>query len=383
LALLGAAHSLNHSLFYIAPPLLTLIMGDLQESNLFPISTVAFTASLLYGVGALVGGPLGDRIGESRTVTIFLLFSGFSTFIMLAAGLTRSIYVYALALISMAAGASLYHPTANSLISKTFEGGVARAMGLHGMVGTLGVVLTPTIAWFLGMTFGWPWAFAFFGALCLLLVPPFVKSFRGSKGRDENGGTLLDALRIRELWWLLVLNVTIGLFMKGVEWLLPTYLVRNKSVDPMWASIAYTMVLAVGVPGQWIGGKAADNAGSKNVLVATMAGVSAGLLALLFAPVYAFGIAVFIILYGVCFYAHQPALNALTGFLSPKNQRGTVYGIFFFTAFGVGSLSQFISGYLADVYGLDAAFYLLTAFALTSLFLTFKLPEKRDSKGYS
>lgn len=375
LALLGAAHSLNHSLFYIAPPLLTLIMDDLQESNLFPISTVAFAASLLYGVGALVGGPLGDKIGEARTVVIFLLFSGFSTFIMLAAGFTRNIYIYALALILMAAGASLYHPTANSLISKVFEGRVARAMGLHGMVGTLGVVLTPTVAWFLGIVFGWPWAFTVFGALCLLLVPPFVKSFGKLEGKEERGGTILDALRIRELWWLLILNVTIGLFMKGVEWLLPTYLVRNKFVDPMWASIAYTMVLAVGVPGQWIGGKSADKSGSKKVLVATMAGVSAGLLALLFAPWYAFGISVFIILYGVCFYAHQPALNALTGFISPKNQRGTVYGIFFFTSFGVGSISQFISGYLADVYGLDAAFYLLTAFALTSLILTFKLPE--------
>lgn len=377
LALLGVAHSFNHSLFYIAPPLLTLIMSDLRESNLLPISTVAFVASLLYGVGALVGGPLGDKIGEAKTTIIFLLFSGFSTFIMLAAGFARSIYIYALALILMAGGASLYHPTANSLISKVFEGRVAWAMGLHGVVGMLGVMLTPTIAWFLGTTFGWPWAFVFFGMLCLLLVPLFTRNFGVVEKMKENGGTIVDALKIPELWWLLILNVTIGLYMKGVEWLFPTYLTRIKMVDPMWASVAYTMILVVGVLGQWVGGKAADKAGSKKVLVVTMTGVSAGLLLLLFAPVYAFGILAFIGLYGVCFYAHQPALNALTGFLSPKNQRGAVYGIFFFSSFGVGSISQFISGYLADVYGLDAAFYLLTAFALVSLLLTFKLPAEK------
>jgi len=89
---------------------------------------------------------------------------------------------------------------------------------------------------------------------------------------------------------------------------------------------------------------------------------------------------VFILLYGVSFYAHQPALNALTGFLSPQNQRGAVFGIFFFTSFGIGSLSQFMAGYMADTYSLDAAFYLLTVFALIALLLSFRLPEKRESK---
>jgi MFS family permease len=80
------------------------------------------------------------------------------------------------------------------------------------------------------------------------------------------------------------------------------------------------------------------------------------------------------------FYAHQPALNSLTGFVSSHNQRGAVYGIFFFTSFGIGSLSQVVSGYVGDAFGLDAAFFLLTAFALIALLLSFKLPEKRESK---
>jgi MFS family permease len=82
----------------------------------------------------------------------------------------------------------------------------------------------------------------------------------------------------------------------------------------------------------------------------------------------------------VCFYAHQPALNALTGFLTPENQRGAVYGVFFFTSFGVGSISQFLAGYLADVYSLDGSFYLLLVFALIALILSLKLPDKREDK---
>jgi len=381
LALLGAAHSLNHSLFVIASPLLTLIMSDLHVSK-FAISTVATVASLLYGIGALVGGPLGDKIGETRTISICLAFSGLSTLIMLAAGATANVYVYALALVAMAIFASLYHPTANSLISKAFKGTVGEAMGLHGVGGTLGVVLTPTIAWFIGASFGWQWAFVAFGVLCVILALFFLKRPSDDHDRTVNSGTIIDALKIRELWVLLIFNVMIGLFMKSVELFFPTYLTDNRSVDPMWAAAAYTLVLAAGVPGQWIGGKAADRVGSKRVLIITSTGIFLGFLALVFVPVYIVGIAAFILFYGLFFYAHQPALNSLTGILSPENQRGAVYGVFFFTSFGVGALSQPLAGYLADVYGLDATFYMLTIFALAALLLSFKLPKRREDRAF-
>ncbi len=128
-----------------------------------------------------------------------------------------------------------------------------------------------------------------------------------------------------------------------------------------------------------MGGKTADMFGSKKVLVLTSIGVCLSLLSLLFFPVYLVGIALFIVLYGFSFYAHQPALNSLTGFCCPPNQRGAVYGIFFFTSFGVGSISQVIAGYLGDLYGLDIAFYLLTIFAVIALALSFGLPNKREN----
>ncbi|MEM1540358.1 MAG: MFS transporter [Candidatus Bathyarchaeia archaeon] len=373
---------MNHSLFVIAPPLLSLIMTDLGASNKV-MGTISMTASFIYGFGALAGGPLGDKIGEAKTITLFLLFSGFSTFIMFAAGAAKSLTFFALALILMAAGASLYHPTANSLISKTFSRHVSESMGLHGVGGTVGVVLTPTIAWFIGSSLGWPVAFAFFGSLCVTFAFLFAKKFgfESHKGERQAAGSTLEALRIRELWLLLVFNIAIGFFMKGVELYFPKYLEENRAVDPMWASVAYTLVLAFGVLGQWMGGKYSDKYGPKRMLILASVVIVVSLLSLLFIPMYLLGIGVFIVLYGVFFYAHQPALNALTGFLSPETHRGAVYGVFFFTSFGIGSISQLISGYLADLYGFDSAFYMITAFAIAALILSFTIPDKREPKG--
>lgn len=296
---LGAAHSLNHSLFVIAPPLLGLIMTSLGASK-SEIGLVATVASFLYGAGALVGGPLGDRIGEAKTIATCLAFSGLSTFIMLAAGVMGSIYVYAAGLATMAFWASLYHPTANSLISKAFKGGISEAMGLHGVGGTLGVVFTPTVAWFIGANYGWPLAFVAFGILCTILSLVFVDSGsriplilvflcvadfslfyyalvqyatlasvalmwllaflfilllcvqrttgsrRNGSQKISSGGTIVDALKIRGLWVLLIFNVAIGLYMKGVELFFPTYLTENRAVSSGWAALAYTFILAVG-----------------------------------------------------------------------------------------------------------------------------------------
>jgi predicted MFS family arabinose efflux permease len=172
-------------------------------------------------------------------------------------------------------------------------------MGLHGVGGTLGVVLTPTIAWFIGVNLGWPYAFVTFGVLSILVAILFINKPGRNGSRNGNWGTIIDAFRIRELWVLLAFNVAIGLFMKGVELFFPTYLYRNRGVDQMWASIAYTVMLAVGVLGQWVGGKAADKIGSKKVLIATSLGVAISLLSLLLVPAYIVGISIFIILYGL------------------------------------------------------------------------------------
>jgi MFS family permease len=349
-------------------------MNDLGVSK-FVIGTVGTVASFIYGAGALVGGPLGDKIGETKTITLFLALSGVSTFLML---LAKNIALYALVLVLIAVWASLYHPTANSLISKAFQTKTAEAMGLHGVGGTLGVMLTPTIAWFIGSFFGWQFAFISFGVPCIILAMTLVKNVKKSESKVVSNIRFLDAFKIPELRIVLVFNIMIGLFMKGVEYYFPTYLKEVKLIDPMWASIAYTLVLASGVPAQWVGGKTADLFGSKKVLIATSLGVVLSLLALQFFPVTMLGVALFIALYGVSFYAHQPALNSLTGLCCPEDMRGTVYGLFFFTSFGVGSISQSIAGYFADNFGWEPAFILLTIFALTALIISLRLPRKRS-----
>lgn len=381
LVLLSAAHSLNHSLFLIAPPLLLIIMNDLKTSQ-FALGIVGTASSFIYGIGSLVGGPLSDKVNEVKIITICLAFAGASTLVLVFA---NNIFIYGIALILMAAWASLYHPTANSLISKVFHGHMAEAMGFHGVGGTLGVMLTPIAAFLLGVTFGWQFSFLFFGALSVIVSFLFLKS-KFKPERLMSQSSIREVFKTSGLWKIFVFNFVLGLYMKGLAYFLPTYLalkpfqVLDKGSAEFWAAVSATLVLAFGVPGQWLGGKAADAFGSKKVLIATSVGVLAGLLLLQLTPFWFIGVPAFIVLYGFSFYGHQPALNSLAGIMTPEDRRGIVYGMLFFTSFGLGSISPSITGYLMMEHSVELSFYVLTAFAVAALLLSFIIPDMRENK---
>jgi MFS family permease len=358
-------------------------MQNLQTSK-FILGVVGTITSLIYGIGSLIGGPLSDRASETRIITIALVLAGASTFVVLFA---KDIIVYSLGLFLMAAWASLYHPTANSLISKEFHGQMGEAMGIHGLIATLGGMLAPIAAFAIGIAIDWRLSFVIFGVLSII-VGLMISRNRVQKEKARSTVGILEIFRIKGLLMILVFNVAIGLYMKGVEYFLPTYLTLRpfqplgEETARAWAATAATLVLASGVPGQWLGGRAADRVGSKRVLITVSAGILAALLFLQFTPsAFAFvGVAAFIVLYGMSFFGHQPALNSLTGIMTPPERRGAVYGVFFFTSFGLGSLSQAITGYYMDNCGVESSFYFLTVVAVIALFLSLFIPDRRQSK---
>jgi len=361
-------------------------MKDLNTTNLLVLGTIGTITSLIYGVGSLVGGPLADKISETKIIALALALAGASTFVLIFA---RDVLIYSLAMFLMAAWASLYHPTANSLISKVYHGQMGEAMGIHGVGGTVGIMFTPILAFAIGIAVDWRISFIIFGIFCILIGLIISRNPTQTRSTESKLG-VLGVFKIPGLLTILVFNVFIGLYMKGIELFLPAYLTfkpfaaLGEENASLWAATATTLVLASGVPGQWLGGRAADRVGSKKVLITVSAGITAALLLLLFTPpAFAFiGVAAFIILYGLSFYGHQPALNSLTGLITPPERRGAVYGIFFFTSFGLGSLSQAVTGYLMYSYpsNPEYSFYLLTIIAVIALVLSTLIPDRRQKQ---
>jgi len=382
LVLLSAAHSLNHSFFWIASPLLLFITSDLGSSKT-AIGFIGTVGSFIYGLGSILAGSLADRTDEIKVIMLSCGLAGFSAVMFLFA---QDIAIYAAVFISMCVWTGLYHPAANALISKAFSGGTGEAMGLHGAGGTIGVVFTPILSLAIGLAFGWRMSFVVFGVSAVVTAMLFWKS-RFQTVRSVSKVRFLDILGIHGLWLLLIFNFAIGLYFKSVELFLPTYLALGplsfleKGSAIFWAGVLTTLMLLIGVFGQWLGGRKTDVLGSKRVLMITSLAVLIGFLFLVLTPLSLWFVAVaaFIILYGLAFYGHQPAFNALAGFITPENRRGLVYGVLFFMGFGMGSISQAVTGYISDKIGITAAFCVLALFAAAAFLLSFFISDVREN----
>lgn len=359
LILLGAAHSLNHSLFLVLPPLLERITQDLGTTlgTVGLISTVTF---LTYGAGAMVGGPLSDKLGSLRVARISTGLGGLMAFIFLVA---NNVYIFGAGMLLMALWASFYHPTANGLIAKAFPENTGGAMGMHNAAGNFGQVLTPTLAYFIGVTYNWRMSFVFFGGLSLITAWMLDRIKVQEDNLGERNLSYTQFLRIPNLWMVLLYNILVGFLFRSVDLFFPTFLSKERGFSGGLAAIANSLILLTGVAGQLIGGRGSDRFGKTKTLIVASMGMLVSLLFLMVVPTSRIGVIIFIALYGVSMFGHQPIVTSMVSVLSPRSMMGLSYGFMFFSAFGVGSMSTTITGYLAEIYSLSAAFWLNTAVA--------------------
>jgi MFS family permease len=376
LAVMSVAHSLNHSIFLVLPPLLLLIVAETG----IPLGTLGLIASLgylSYGVGALFGGYLSDKLGEVRVISLCLLFSGISVLVMMLWG---DLLGFAISFLLMSGWASLYHPAANSFLSKAFPGKMAASMGLHGVGGSIGQVFAPVFAAFVGIRYGWRYPFLALAALSVVsaILMSRVGVETSATGSEHSSKTKLSELfRIPDLRKVFLFNISTGLFFRGIELFFPTYLAQVKGFSIEAAALASSLVLGVGILGQYVGGRGTDRFGARNVILGSAVGVSAGLVLLQYLPFSLSSVGLFIGIYGVGIFASQPAGSALAGLVTPKDKRGFVYGILFFLTFGLGSFSAWLATVVVNQSGLDAAFQIMWLLSLTSIVAALVLPKVR------
>jgi len=358
---LGIAHALDHSFLSALPPVLLLVIKDL-DASLSEVGYAATFAYLLFGAGALVGGPLSDRIGEGKVVFISLALSGVSTLILLV---DQGFAGFLAALVLMSAWSSFYHPTANSLISKVYRGEVGRVMAIHGVGGSIGQVFVPSLAVFLAITVGWRFSFVFLGILATVTSIYFIRLPLMKKQEARTRPKQFLILKDSRFWALFAYNIMIGLYFRGTELFLPAYLTKVRGLSIEISGVAVSLLMAFGVLGQFLGGVGTDRIGGPNSLLIESAVVAVGFACLQLESLTA--AATFLVLFGLAFYATQPTTNALTAEITLPDQRGLMYGVMFFLVFGLGSVSSTIAGYIAENFGLQLAFSAMFSLSLLAL----------------
>ena len=367
LLLLGVAHSLNHSLFLVLPPLL----GNITQSLGVSFETLGLVATMTfftYGTGALIGGPLSDAIGSVKVVRLSIGLAGLSSLLFI---ICREVYTFAAAMFLMALWASFYHPTANKLIAQTFPDSPGNAMGIHNAAGNAGQILTPTVAFFLGVFIDWRFSFIFFGVLSIAVAFFMDRiSLEEDSIKEHRKLALLEFFRVPNFWQILLFNALVGFVFRGVEVYFPTYLRLDRGYTGGIAAVGGSLILLFGVAGQLIGGKGSDKYGPTRILVMSVGGTLLSLLMLLLLPDNPAIVVGFTVLYGLMIFAHQPSMTSLVSRVTPRHLMGLSYGVMFFFSFGLGSVAAAVLGWLTDAYGIGLAFWANAIVAAVLLVVT-------------
>ena len=160
---LNVAHAVDHMFLLIFATAVAAIAADFgfaRWEDLMPYGVGAF---VLFGLGSLPSGRLGDLWGRRRMMLVF--FFGIGVAALLAAA-TRNAWQLAAALTLLGAFASIYHPVGIPMLLQHARNPGA-VIGVNGLAGNLGIAVAALSTGFMVQWLGWRAAFALPGLLAI------------------------------------------------------------------------------------------------------------------------------------------------------------------------------------------------------------------------
>ncbi|MBW6493768.1 MAG: MFS transporter [Burkholderiaceae bacterium] len=163
--LLNLGHTFDHMFLLIFATAVSAIAADFgfeRWEDLMPYSAGAF---LLFGVGSLPAGRLGDLWGRRAMMIIFFVGIGCAS---LLAAFTQNAWQMAAALTLVGAFSAIYHPVGiPMLLAATERPGIT--IGVNGLAGNLGLAAAALITGFFVQLGGWRMAFIAPGVVSIAL----------------------------------------------------------------------------------------------------------------------------------------------------------------------------------------------------------------------
>jgi len=169
--LLNFAHALDHMFLLIFATAVVPIARDFGFAgweDLMPYSVGAF---VLFGLGSLPAGRLGDLWGRRRMMLIFFFGMGGAALLVAA---TTGAWQIAGALTLLGAFSSIYHPVGIPMLVRDARR-PGLTIGINGLAGNLGVALAAVTTGFLVKYLGWRAAFALPGLLSVAAGVAFAR----------------------------------------------------------------------------------------------------------------------------------------------------------------------------------------------------------------
>ena len=161
--LINFGHAIDHMfllVFATAVSAIALDFGFTRWEDLMPWGA---GAALMFGLGSIPAGRLGDLWGRRAMMLIFFFGMGAS---MLLIALTQNVWQLAIALTLMGLFSSIYHPVGVPMLVRNSPN-PGLTIGVNGLVGNLGIAASAVVTGLLVKYSNWHMAFVIPGLIAL------------------------------------------------------------------------------------------------------------------------------------------------------------------------------------------------------------------------
>jgi len=377
--LLNLAHALDHLFLLIFAAAVGAIAKDFglaRWEDMMPYTTGAF---VLFGLGSVPSGRLGDLWGRRHMMLVFFFGMGLSA---LAVACTRTPVEMAIALVVMGAFSSIYHPVGIPMLVQS----AARpgwTIGVNGLAGNLGIATAALSTGFLVEHFGWRVAFIVPAVVCMglgLLFAWKAPAESATPARSRAASVQMPKSLVLRTFLVMVITATTTSLLfnfttNGNAQLLADRL-QGLVSDPSTLGMLLAGVYAIGSLAQLVVGRLLDRVAVKPLFV--------GILIL---QCLAFAVAsqtsgwqwyLAAIGYMVMVFAAIPFSDAMVVRYIDDSMRSRVSGTRIAISFGISSMAVYLLGPLVKAAGFDTLMTLMACIAATGVLAVLWLPGQES-----
>lgn len=330
-----------------------------------------------YVVFQLFSGSIAQVFDTRKT----LLF-GFGVYALgsLLSGFSPSLGILVGARFIQGFGAAFIAPIVMALVGEMVDPRhIGKAMGLLGVMYTMGVTMGPLISGVLEVHFGWGWFFFFLMALALAIGALYWVTSAEAEGAERERGKILDALTLvkksysyPDVRFLSFAAFSLFLGYIGLMTFVADYLKVSFSLPSDRIGVILSMSGVLGIVVCPMAGILGDRFGRRHV--AYVGGViMVGAILGLGAVEYSYGKYIMLFtLFGTGSATAWTSLNTLAVQVVPDLRKpvASVYNSFKYTGFG---LSPLVLSLLYIPFSISAVHWACTGLILISLFLTSRM----------
>jgi MFS family permease len=379
--LLNVAHALDHLFLLIFATAVVAIAADFGIARWEDLMPYAAGAFLLFGLGSLPSGRLGDLWGRRRMMLVF--FFGIGAAACLAAA-AQSAWQLAGALVLVGAFASIYHPVGIPMLVERAER-PGMTIGVNGLAGNLGVAAAAVVTGLLVKWFGWRAAFVVPGLVSIACGIAFARvaphEGEAPAKRTRKAAVALGPAELARAFLVMTAAAITGslLFNFTTNGNGPLLAERMAGIasDPAWLGALLAAVYAIGWLAQLLVGRLIDRVELKPLYLSIVLAQVPVLAAAAFAQGWVF-YALLVVSMALVFGA-IPFTDAMIVRYVDDRMRSRVSGMRLAVSFGVSSTAVWLLGPLVKAAGFGTLLLAMACIAGATAFAVLWLPRERGA----